>query len=188
METINFSSMSEHLRAAVASGTVCACDRIAVKDGKDIFFTRKGAKLSALKKDDIEMIELHGGYQVSSFEGISLQLFSRHARIGALVMSSAPGCVSVSRTGETVRPYVDDIAQIIGVNIHSCDISDIRGITSQLKKRNAVLLKGAGVLCADGSLDDALASAMIAEKACTIHIQGSYIGGGKAINLLESAL
>ncbi|MGL4368127.1 MAG: class II aldolase/adducin family protein, partial [Spirochaetota bacterium] len=56
------------------------------------------------------------------------------------------------------------------------------------KKRNAVLLKGAGVLCADGSLDDALASAMIAEKACTIHIQGSYIGGGKAINLLESAL
>lgn len=93
-----------------------------------------------------------------------------------VVLSKEPYTVKVSRQGMAIRPYIDDLAQIGGVNI-KCVMPE--GSTSELKKalRNsdAVLVKGAGAICAGKEPDDAEALATVLEKGCAAaHLAASF--------------
>jgi ribulose-5-phosphate 4-epimerase/fuculose-1-phosphate aldolase len=183
------SFLTEHCKPAVISGVLTADDRVSFRDGDNMWITREGAKLSSLKVSDLITLRINdndsGGDRISA---IHLMLYSRHKRLGAVINSKTQYSLSVSRTGETVRPYVDDIAQIAGIDIKCIKPDNTGRIKSLIKRRSALLLKDSGSMCADISLDDALATAMITEKACRIHIQSRYLGGAKPINVIESAL
>lgn len=112
-------------------------------------------------------------------------LFRSREDLTVLMVSSGPHCLAFSRTGATLRPYLDDMAQIIGPTLGcSPPPTDRRAggpTLRNLQKRSAVLLRDWGVLAAAESLDDALAICEIAEKSCKAHIQGLYLGGGVPI-------
>lgn len=186
-EALSF--LVEHCTPAVKSGVLTPDDRVSFRDSNTIWITKSGADLSSLTEKDLTAFSLKDyspqSDKIAELHGL---LFASHKRLGAIVSSRTRYALAVSRTGETVRPYVDDIAQIAGINIKCTPLSNKGKIKSLFKRRSAILIKDSGSICADISLDDALATAMITEKACRIHIQSRYLGGAKAINIIESAL
>jgi len=186
-EALSF--LQEHCSPAVKSGVLTPDDRVSIRGSYGIWITKSGADLSSLAEKDITGFSLNDyssqSDKIAELHGL---LFASHKRLGAIISSRTRYALAVSRTGETVRPYVDDIAQIAGINIKCAPLSGKDKIKSLFKRRGAILIKDSGSICADTSLDNALAAAMITEKACRIHIQSRYLGGAKAINIIESAL
>ena len=181
-------TINEYTAPALRSGVLSASDRISIRNDEGAWITREKAKLGSLTEKDIISLHADTKNTADALADMCVCLYAAHARLGAIVNSRSPYTLVLSRTGETVRPYVDDIAQIVGINIKCIDVRDTSRAVSLIKRRNAVLIKDMGALCVDSSLDDALAVTMITEKACAIHVQGEYIGGAKPINVIESAL
>ena len=179
----------EHCKPAVISGVLTAYDRVSFRDGDNVWITKDGSDLSSLTESDLITFDVKGnasyGDRIAEIHGV---LYAKHKRLGAIINSRTQYSLSVSRSGETVRPYVDDIAQIAGIDIRCTELDNAGKIKSLIKRRSALLFKNYGSMCADISLDDALATAMITEKACRIHVQSRYLGGAKPINVIESAL
>ncbi len=73
-----------------------------------------------------------------------------------------------SRTGRKLPPYIDDLAQIAGVNIPVIKDGkkNRKQITAVLKHNNAVLLYENGALCTGKTKSDAYAVEMILKKGC----------------------
>jgi L-ribulose-5-phosphate 4-epimerase len=90
---------------------------------------------------------------------------------------TAPDVAAVSEQGRTLRPRLDDLAQIAGVSIRCAALaSRPERIAALLRGRNAILLEGCGALCTGADADDARAAAEILTKACLAERYCSAIG------------
>ncbi|MDE7242823.1 MAG: class II aldolase/adducin family protein [Oscillospiraceae bacterium] len=78
---------------------------------------------------------------------------------------TAPEVILAGRRGVTMRPMLDDLAQIAGVDIRCAGASPGQAAAA-LRNRNAVLLRGAGALCTGMTEDDVLAVRAILRKGC----------------------
>ena len=109
------------------------------------------------------------------------QLASRDG-ITSILLAQTPYIIKTSSLGNTMEPYLDDVAQIAGVDVKCVDFANCReekvaGIKSTeealtqtlletLTDRNAVLIKGIGALCTGFNESEAEAVAIVLEKAC----------------------
>lgn len=105
--------------------------------------------------------------------------------INCIVNDPNPAVVAVSSVVKSLRPYIDDVAQIIGVNIKTAKDSDI---VRKAKGHNAVLIKGSGALCLGADEEDAKAVAMILDKQCKSAMLVSLLGLGKPLSRLDAWL
>jgi len=103
------------------------------------------------------------------------------------IVNESLAAVTVSCLGKTLRPYVDDFAQIVGVKMQVVDGS-AADIEKALKKANAVFVKGRGAICTGATSDDAKTVSMIVEKNCKAFISASLHGIPKPISLVDSTL
>lgn len=88
------------------------------------------------------------------------------------------------RAGRNLRAYVDDYAQIVGIDAKCCDIN-IHKIEKAAKGRNAVLVKGVGAVCFADNQEDAEAVAMILSKNCAA---ACYVRNEKPLGKVDSLL
>ncbi len=95
--------------------------------------------------------------------GLRQQLQSRDG-IRAIRLAQTPYIVKMSSLGRTMEPYLDDAAQIAGVDVKCVDSAD--ELLEALTDRNAVLIKGIGALCTGVDESEAEAVAIVLEKAC----------------------
>jgi len=123
------------------------------------------------------------------------RIYSSNSDINALVHTTLPDILAVSRVGSAVYPMLDDFAQIIGTKAPLTDISKHKrpgraasNIARAIKGRNAVMLYNNGALCSGPSTSDALAAEMILDKNCKAVIASALSGLGKPINPLECLL
>lgn len=72
---------------------------------------------------------------------------------------------TVARRKKTLRPYLDDLAQIAGVTIR-CAKNDAASVAKALRGRNAVLIPGVGAICCAEDESDLNAVASILRKGC----------------------
>lgn len=109
------------------------------------------------------------------------QLASRDG-IRSIVLANTPYILKMSNLSKTMEPYLDDVAQIAGVDVkcvelHNCREEQVAGIKSTeevltptlleaLTERNVVLIKGIGALCTGFDESEAEAVAIVLEKAC----------------------
>lgn len=98
-------------------------------------------------------------------------------------------------SGEVIlKPYLDDLAQIIGTSVKfaTLDKQNIYKTSSQvikvLKGRNAVFIKNKGALCCGSNEGDADAVALVLEKGIKAFIATKIFNTGKPINHLECLL
>lgn len=130
----------------------------------------------------------HSDQEVSELCGLAAQ------KCGAAYVG--PACegpaLSFSRTGQTLAPWVDDLAQIAGVRIRCCEMEDHAGIIRELKHKNAVFIKNRGVLCTGQTEADVDAVRMIVEKACMAAFCGKALsdagGDAKPLHPLDAKL
>lgn len=104
------------------------------------------------------------------------QLASRDG-IRSILLANTPYIVKMSNLGRTMEPYLDDVAQIAGVDVQCVEGQASDGaqiaeealtqtILKALTERNAVLIKGIGALCTGFDESEAEAVAIVLEKAC----------------------
>jgi len=106
--------------------------------------------------------------------------------------SHGPYTVEAARQGSTIKPLLDDFAQIVGISVHVVDgdvsVRGVRRVVKSLKRRNAVLIREMGALCCAGSDDDASAVEMVLEKGCMAYLSAAARDAVKPIAPLECAL
>ena len=104
------------------------------------------------------------------------QLASRDG-IRSILLVNTPYIVKMSNLGRTMEPYLDEVAQIAGVDVQCVEGQAPDGaqiaeealtqtLIEALTDRNAVLIKGIGALCTGFDESEAEAVAIVLEKAC----------------------
>lgn len=69
------------------------------------------------------------------------------------------------RAGVTVKPYLDDFAQMVGPDMSVIEYNHA-AVRAELLLRNAILVKGIGAICVGKTEDDCEAAASIVIKNC----------------------
>lgn len=86
---------------------------------------------------------------------------------------------------ERLRPYLDDLAQIAGADV-LCVPAEPKRLEKAMRGRNAVLLQGAGAICAGTSEGDMDAVRALLRKGCAARLYAEEIGACRPLGLLDA--
>lgn len=94
-----------------------------------------------------------------------------------IIHSTDEEVVEASSTGRILRPLLDDLAQIAGVNIKAVKngFMNAKAVAKELKNKNAVLLENEGALCTGITESDAEAVAMVLRKGCAADLYAAAL-------------
>ena len=148
----------------------------------------------AITRIDIETGNIIAGD--ASNESIELHraVYKKRADVNFISHSKDPYTVACSKMGKTMKPLIDDFAQIVGVTVKSAkydpnnSLATSKKVVKKLKGRNAVLLENNGALCVAGSEYDAGAIEFITNKGAKIQISAQMFEKVEPINPLETRI
>lgn len=148
----------------------------------------------AITRIDIETGNIIAGD--ASNESIELHraVYKKRADVNFISHSKDPYTVACSKMGKTMRPLIDDFAQIVGVTVKSAkydpnnSLATSKKVVKKLKGRNAVLLENNGALCVAGSEYDAGAIEFITNKGAKIQISAQMFEKIEPINPVETRI
>ncbi len=103
-----------------------------------------------------------------------------------IIHNASSEVVAVSRLGKTMKPLLDDFAQICGPTVKCAKTPD--KAAKKIKGKNAVLIKDMGALCCGANEGDAQAVDMIMSKSGLTLLTSKVFGKTKAINPAEAWL
>ena len=109
-------------------------------------------------------------------------IYKKRDDVNAILHSTEPATTAVSSIGATIRPFLDDFAQITGVSLKHTAFDPAQPKRSakkairKLRGRNAVMLKNSGALCVGSSEDDAQAVKLVTEKGCMSFVAADLYG------------
>lgn len=122
-------------------------------------------------------------------------IYKKRKDVNAVIHSKETSTLEASKTGRTIRPYLDDFAQIVGINLKNAlydpsnALSSARKATAKLGHRDALLLKHNGALCVGANEDEADAVKLVTEKGCASYLTAELYGKqDQYINFAECAL
>lgn len=115
-------------------------------------------------------------------------IYSENQQIKAIIFKTTPEILCLSAAGLSLKPLLDDFAQIIGLQVRTIAQNDPDQIARALQKSAAVLIKNTGALCTGSTMDDATAVGMILHKTAKAFIGASLFGRVQPLNPLESML
>jgi L-fuculose-phosphate aldolase len=118
---------------------------------------------------------------------IHSDIYKKHKDINYIKFTSEPNTREVSGVGISLRPLLDDFAQIAGTNMKTAE-RDASQIISGLKNESAVFILNEGALCVGNMKGDAQAVAMILEKTCKTLVGAALFNHVKPLNRLDCFL
>lgn len=113
--------------------------------------------------------------------------------VNAVIHSKEDATLKTSRMGITVKPFLDDFAQIVGITLRTAEYDPhdaaktAKKVVKRLGCRDAVLIKHNGGLCVGANEDEAKAVELVTEKGCKAFTAASLYGA-KPMNAVESLL
>lgn len=157
------------------------------------------AEVKNVKTGEITPIDIETGMPVDPSADcpdtalLHAAVYKARKDVNAVIHSKEDATVKASRTGLTVKPFLDDFAQIVGVTLRNAEFNPDNGlktakkVVKKLGCRDAVLLKHNGGLCVGANEDEAKAVELVTEKGCKAFTAASLYGT-KPINAVESLL
>lgn len=122
-------------------------------------------------------------------------IYKKRKDVNAITHSKEEATLEVSKTGLTVKPFLDDFAQIVGISLKNSDYDKNNALKSakkavcKLKYRDAVMIKHNGAVCVGSSEEEANAVKLVTEKGCKAFVAASVYGKeDEYINPLECTL
>lgn len=106
---------------------------------------------------------------------------------GHILINTDFDVVRFSRSGSSLKPLLDDFAQIVGTKIKTVK-NDSKLIFPSLKSASAVMVKDIGAVCWGKNQTDAEAVSMIVRKNCKAYFASSAFGHPKYIRPWECVL
>lgn len=148
----------------------------------------------SITRIDIESGDIIAGD--ASNESIELHraVYKKREDVNFIYHSKDPFTVVCSKMGKTMRPLIDDFAQIVGVTVKHAgynpnnSLATSKKVVKALKGRNAVLLDNNGALCVAGNEYDAGAIEFITNKGAKIQVCSKMYDKVKPINPIETRL
>lgn len=109
-------------------------------------------------------------------------------QVDHIIHSKEEEVIEVSSGGRMLRPYLDDLAQIAGINIKLVKngLGNTKAVAKKLKHRNAVLLKDAGALCTGKTESDANAVAMVLKKGCAADLYSNTLKKPRCLGIVDA--
>lgn len=122
-------------------------------------------------------------------------IYNKRKDVNAIVHSKEPATLSLSKAGVTVKPFLDDFAQIVGITLRTANYDPenakrgVKKVVKKLRGRDAVLLDHNGALCVGADTEEAEAVKLVTEKGCKAFVAASiFEKQNGAINTAESLL
>ena len=115
-------------------------------------------------------------------------------KINAIVHSHKSDVLRASKTGAKLLPYLDDFAQIAGINLRLARFDpgnkaeSIKLVQKGLKRRSAVMLADNGALCVGKNMDEARAVETVTGKNCAVSLSSDLFNNVKYIGTLDAVL
>ena len=152
-----------------------------IRDSGKIVFTNKadGSEVS---------MDLNTGAAEKTLDGVAKahrDLYLACPDFNYIIHNTSSEVVAVSTLGKTMKPLLDDFAQICGPTVKTAAPENC---AKAIKRKNAVLIKGQGALCCGSNEGDAQAVDMIMSKSCLTLLTAKVFGKEKAINPVEAWL
>lgn len=181
-------------RADAAAAELTAYDSIRIDDAV-VLSDKEGSVVATVglfgKKD-----ELITGDKYPSEADLHRAIYLKRDDLGAIIHSKEDAIVATSKIGKTLKPLLDDFAQIVGVTVKCAEfdpndtLRSSKKVAKKIAKKgtNAVLLKDNGAVCCGSNKDEASAAEMVMEKNCKSVVAGELFGTPKAIGKLDSVL
>ncbi|EQA44885.1 class II aldolase/adducin N-terminal domain protein [Leptospira broomii serovar Hurstbridge str. 5399] len=185
--------LPQFIKEGILSKGGCA----SIKIGQSVWITPKKADLLALGKKskngffEIPLVDAQVfPRDVPEEAAAHVALYLARPEFRVIIHSTQENILTCSMAGETVRPFLDDMAQIVGPNAKIVSLNSekktFKELVAAIKRRNAVLLKGNGAFCAHGTIDDVHAVCQVLEKTCKAYVDSRILGGGKPVPRLEA--
>ena len=150
---------------------------------------------------DAIMIDLKTGKPLDkeaeypAFAELHAEIYKKRSDVNAITHSKEKATLELSKTGITVKPFLDDFAQIVGISMKNADydinnrLKSAKKAVKKMKFRDAVMIKHNGAVCVGSSMEEANAVKLVAEKGCKSFVAAaSYGKEDKYINPLECTL
>lgn len=154
-----------------------------VEGGDTIMIDLKTGKPLDSSADYPETAELHA------------MIYKKRKDVNAIIHSKEEATLALSKTGITIRPFLDDFAQIVGITLKNAEYNTNNRLRSakkavkKMKHRDAVMIKHNGAICVGSSAEEANAVKLVAEKGCkSFAAAAAYGKEDKYINPLECTL
>ncbi len=143
---------------------------------------------------DIDSGDVIAGDANNSSIELHRAVYKKRDDVNFIYHTKDPYVVACSKMGKTIRPLIDDFAQIVGVSVKSAKydpnntLKSAKKVVKKLKSRNAVLLENNGALCVAGSEYDAGAIEFITNKGAKIQVSAQMFNKVEPINPLETRI
>lgn len=115
-------------------------------------------------------------------------VYRHRSDISFIRQTARKGLSEISITGKTMKPLLDDFAQIIGTSVRCSKDLVSEHVAEALGRRGAVLVPGAGALCCAASASDAHAAELVMEKGAVAEINSCLFEHVTQISPLECVL
>ena len=138
--------------------------------------------------------EVFDGLEAPEALELHRAVYKKNGKVNAIVHSQKPDIVNASKSKMKLLPYLDDFAQIAGINLRVAryntgnQLESAGQVTKALKRRSAVLLEDNGALCVGSSMDEARAVETVTEKNAAVSITKDLFDKVKAIGIVDSLL
>lgn len=143
---------------------------------------------------DIDTGDVIAGDANNSSIELHRAVYKKRDDVNFIYHTKDPYVVACSKMGKTMKPLIDDFAQIVGVSVKSATydpnntLKTAKKVVKKLKGRNAVLLQNNGALCVAGSEYDAGAIEFITNKGAKIQVSAKMFDKVEPINPLETRI
>ena len=183
--------LRDHLVAGTWGNISCKLD------DKHMIITPSGISYEDLRPENmvmvnIETLKYEGNLKPSSESSIHAEIYKVYKDINAVVHNHSVNASIIAATGQKVRPYIADMAMILGPDVRSVEHAmpgsdQLRdGVIKALDGRYAVILKNHGALCVGRDMEEAFTACHLLEKSCKIQINVELLGGGDPLTEEEA--
>lgn len=131
--------------------------------------SRENLRLSKLTEKDFDLFDINTG-------DIG-RIFSSRDDINAIVFICTEAAVRFSKENQTMRPALDDLAQIIGPDVTVCPDGTARTLLKALRNRRGCFIQGSGIIAVGDTIEEAIAGARILEKSAEAEIYSGKLNG-----------
>ena len=162
--------------------------------------TRKGNCIFVGEKDkncaiiDTKSGAWIGGGEIPDSADMHWAIYKKRADVNYIRHTKDENVVAMSRKGKTMKPFLDDLAQLCGPVVKcavfnpSDTLKTSKKVVKALGKRNAVLVKDNGAVCVAGSQYDAEAVELVMEKGCKTAMGAELNAETKPIGAFDAHL
>lgn len=191
-----FNSLCEYIASTIASEA--AADELEAYDSERFYGV---LEMTPVNGGDTIMIDLNSGKPLDKSADypetaeLHTMIYKKRKDVNAITHSKECATVEMSKTGITVKPFLDDFAQIVGVSLKNGEyntnnrLRSAKKIVKKMKHRDAVMIKHNGAVCVGSSMDEANAVKLVAEKGCKAYAAASAYGKEReCINPMECTL